>query len=161
MIPKLSRVMMIFAAGLFVVTALSAAQSKDPFIGSWRMNVAKSKYTPGPTPKSVTSTYEVAGKGYRVSVKNEPATGAVQQYSYTSDLDGKDVPVAGNNPNADMIAVKRVDANTLEIVNKKGGKVTTTQRNVVSADGKTRTVTTTGTDASGQKVNNVAVFEKQ
>ena len=161
MIPKLSRVTMACAAGLLAVTALSAAQSKDPFVGSWRMNVAKSKYTPGPAPKSVTSTYEVAGKGYRVSVKNEPATGAVQQYSYNSDLDGKDVPVAGNNPNADMIAVKRVDANTLEIVNKKGGKVTTTQRNVVSADGKTRTVTTTGTDASGQKVNNVAVFEKQ
>ncbi len=152
---------MVFAAGMFAVAALSAAQSKDPFVGTWRLNVAKSKYTPGPTPKSVTSTYEVAGKGYRVSVKNEPATGAVQQYPDTTDLDGKDVPVAGNNPNADMIAVKRVDANTLETVNKKGGKVTTTQKNVVSADGKTRTVTTTGTDAQGQKVNNVGVFEKQ
>ena len=53
-------------------------------------------------------------------------------------------PITGNNPNADMVAVKRIDAHTLESVNKKGGKVTTTQRNVVSADGKTRTVTTTG-----------------
>jgi hypothetical protein len=85
----------------------------------------------------------------------------VQQWSYTTNLDGKDAPVTGNNPNADMQAVKRIDANTLESVNKKGGKVTTTQRNVVSADGKTRTVTTTGTDGQGQKVNNVAVFEKQ
>jgi hypothetical protein len=161
MIPKLSRVTMVFAAGMFVVTALAAAQSKDPFVGSWRINVAKSKYSPGPAPKSVTSTYEAAGNGLKVSVKNEPATGAVQQYSYTSNLDGKDVPVTGNNPNADMIAVRRIDANTLELVSKKGGKVTTTQRNVVAADGKTRTVTTTGTDAQGQKVNNVAVFEKQ
>ena len=94
-------------------------------------------------------------------MKNEPPSGPVQQYPDTSNLDGKDAPVAGNNPNADMIAVKRIDAHTLETVNKKGGKVTTTQKNVVSADGKTRTVTTTGTDAQGQKINNVGVFEKQ
>jgi hypothetical protein len=60
-----------------------------------------------------------------------------------------------------MVAVKRIDTHTLEMVNKKGGKTTTTQRNVVAKDGKTRTVTTTGMDAQGQKVNNVAVFEKQ
>jgi hypothetical protein len=156
-----ARVVTCLAIGLFALTSLASAQSKDPFVGNWRMNVAKSKYTPGPAPKSITSTYEAAGKGYKVSVKNEPASGAVQQYSYTSNLDGADAPVTGNNPNADTIAVKRIDANTLELVSKKGGKVTTTQRNVVSADGKTRTVTTTGTDAQGQKVNNVAVFEKQ
>jgi hypothetical protein len=156
-----ARIVTGLAIGVFALTALAGAQSKDPFVGNWRMNVAKSKYTPGPAPKSITSTYEAAGKGYKVSVKNEPASGAVQQYSYTSNLDGADAAVTGNNPNADTIAVKRIDANTLEVVNKKGGKVTTTQRNVVSADGKTRTVTTSGTDAQGQKVNNVAVFEKQ
>jgi hypothetical protein len=163
MIPKLARVTMVLAAGALTLAAVIAtAQPNDPFLGSWRLNVAKSKYTPGPAPKSVTSTYEAAGKGYKVSVKNEPATGPVQQYSWTSAaLDGKDVPLTGNNPNADTVAVKRIDPNTIELVNKKGGKVTTTQRNVVSADGKTRTVTTTGTDAQGQKVNNVAVFEKQ
>jgi hypothetical protein len=94
-------------------------------------------------------------------VKSEPATGPVQEWSYTSNLDGQDVPISGNNPNADTVSAKRIDANTLEIVNKKNGKVTTTQKNVVAADGKTRTVTTTGTDAQGQKVNNVAVYEKQ
>jgi hypothetical protein len=161
MIPRLARGMVILAPAVLVAGVLAAAQTSDPFVGTWRLNVAKSKYTPGPAPKSITSTYEAAGKGYTVSVKNEPASGPVQQYSYTTALDGKDVPVTGNNPNADMIAVKRIDANTLEIVNKKGGKVTTTQKQVVSADGKTRTVTTTGTDAQGQKVNNVTVFEKQ
>ena len=161
MVPKLARVMMVFAAGIFAFAVMATAQSKDPFVGSWRLNVAKSKYSPGPAPKSVSSTYEAAGKGYKVSVKNEPATGPVQQYSWTSALDGTDSPVTGNNPNADTVAAKRIDANTLEIVSKKGGKVTTTQRNVMAADGKSRTVTTTGTDAQGQKVNNVAVFEKQ
>jgi hypothetical protein len=148
-------------ATVFALTTLGAAQSKDPFVGTCRLNVAKSKYTPGPVPKSVTSTYEAAGKGYKVSVRNEPPTGPLQEYSYTSNLDGTDAKVTGNNPNADVVAAKRIDALTLELVQKKGGKVTTTQRNVVSADGKTRTVTTTGTDAKGQKVNNVAVFEKQ
>ena len=155
-----ARTVTVLAIGWFALAVPTTAQSKDPFVGTWRLNAAKSTYTPGPGPKSMTSTYESAGKGYKVSVRNEPATGPVQQYSYTTNLDGTDSPMTGNNPNADTIAVKRIDANTLEPVNKKGGKVTTTQRNVVSADGKTRTVTTTGTDGQGQKVNNVAVFEK-
>jgi hypothetical protein len=71
------------------------------------------------------------------------------------------MPLTGNNPNADMIAAKRIDSNTIELVSKKGGKVTTTNRSVVSADGKTRTSTVTGVDGQGQKVNNVQVFEKQ
>ena len=160
MIPKLPRVTIMLAAAALTLAVVANAQSKDPFVGTWRLNVAKSKYT-GPAPKSITSTYEAAGQGYKVSVRNEPASGAVQQYSYTTSLDGKDSPITGNNPNADAVAVKRIDANTLELVNKKGGKVTTTQRNVVSPDGKTRTVTTTGTDPQGQKINNVGVFEKQ
>ena len=161
MTPKFARITMILATGALTLAVLATAQTTDPFVGNWRLNVEKSKYTPGPGPKSIASTYEAAGKGYKVSVKNEPPSGPAQQYSYTTNLDGTDAPVTGNNPNADMIAVKRIDARTLEHVSKKGGKPTTTQRNVVSADGKTRTVTTTGTDAQGRKVNNVAVFEKQ
>ncbi len=161
MIPKLARVTLVLAAGVLTFAVLATAQSKDPFVGTWRLNLAKSKYSPGPGPKGTTSTYEAAAQGYKISVRTEPASGPVQQWSYTTNLDGKDMPVTGNNPNADMIAAKRIDANTLELVNKKGGQVTTTQRNVVAPDGKTRTVSTTGTDAQGQKVNNVAVYEKQ
>jgi hypothetical protein len=95
-----------------------------------------------------------------VWVKSTPASGAAQEWSYTTNLDGSDSKVTANHPNADVAAVKRVDATTVEVVNKKGRKETTRQRNVVSADGKTRTVTTTGVDGSGQKVNMVVVFEK-
>jgi len=161
MTPKRARVTLVLAAAMLVMAVLATAQSKDPFVGTWRLDTAKSKYSPGPAPKSQTAIYEAAASGYKVSVTAEPASGAAQKWSYTTALDGKDAPVTGNNPNADMIAVKRIDANTLETVGKKGGKVTTTQRNVVSADGKTRTVTTTGMDGQGQKVNNVAVFVKQ
>ena len=160
MIARLARVAVLLSVAVLVWVFVATAQS-DPFVGTWRLNVAKSKYSPGPVPKSVTSMYEAAGKGYKVSVRNEPASGPVQEYSYTTNLDGAESKITGNNPNADVTSVKRIDAHTLEIVNKKGGKATTTQRNVVSADGKTRTVTTTGTDGQGQKVNNVAVFEKQ
>jgi hypothetical protein len=153
---KIALVVCVLAA-----SAWTAAQSKDPFVGTWTLNVAKSKYSPGPPPKVQTSTYEAAGKGYKVTVKSTPATGAAQEWSYTTSLDGSDAKITGNNPNADVAVVKRIDATTLETVNKKGGKETTRQRNVVSADGKTRTVTTTGVDGSGQKVNNVAVYEKQ
>ena len=153
MIPKLAGLMLI-------LTMTVLAQSKDPFVGTWQANIAKSKYSPGPTPKSITTIYEAAGQGYKVSVKTESTTGPIA-YSYTTNLDGKDSPVTGNNPNADTLAVKRVDANTLESIGKMGGKVTITQRNVISADGKTRTVTTTGVDPKGQKVHNVAVFEKK
>ena len=156
-----ARVTMALAAAMLVMAVVATAQSKDPFVGTWRLDTVKSKYSPGPAPKSQTAMYEAAGQGYKVSVKIEPASGAAQQWSYTTALDGKDVPITGNNPNADMVAVKRIDANTLESVQKKGGKVTLTQRNVVSADGKTRTVSGTGVDGQGQKVNNVTVFVKQ
>jgi hypothetical protein len=151
MISKLSCAAIALALGFVALSMVASAQSKDPFVGTWRLNVAKSKYT----------TYEAAGKGYKISVRNEPPSGPVQQYSYTTTLDGTDSKLTGNNPNADTIAMKRVDANTLESINKRDGKVTVRQRNVVSADGKTRTVTTTGVDAQGRKVNNVGVFEKQ
>jgi hypothetical protein len=157
---KVSRVMIVLA-GVLAVAVLATAQPKDPFVGTWVLNLAKSKYSPGPPPKSTTTTVEAAGKGYKLSVKVEPASGPAQEWSYTTNLDGKDSPITGNNPNADTIAVKRIDAHTLESVNKKGGKVMSTQKNVVSADGKTRTVTTTGTTATGEKVNNVAVYEKK
>jgi hypothetical protein len=161
MVLRLSRVAMVLAAGGLGAGVLAAAQPKDAFVGTWVLNVAKSKYSPGPAPKSASTIIQTAGPGYKFSVKNEPASGAALQWSFTTNLDGKDAPVTGNNPNADTIAVKRIDANTLETVAKMGGKVTTTQRNAVSADGKTRTVTTTGVDAKGQKVNNVAVYERQ
>ena len=96
-----------------------------------------------------------------MSVKAETAAGGTEQWSYTSNLDGKESPITGNNPNSDTVAVKRIDARTLESINKKGGKTTTSQKNVVAVDGKARTVTTTGTDPTGQKISNVAVYEKQ
>jgi hypothetical protein len=150
-------------AGIFAAVLASAvlAQAPDPQVGTWKLNLAKSKYSPGPAPKSATTKIEAAGAGTKVIVDQSPADGAIRHWEFTASYDGKDVPVIGNNPDADMIARTRVNASTVKSISKKGGKVMTTQTSAVSSDGKTRTVTTTGTNAAGQTVNNVAVYDKQ
>jgi hypothetical protein len=142
-----------------IAGSIAAAQTADPIIGTWKLNVAKSKYDPGPAPKSATATFTVAGKGVKFVLEGVTGTGEKAQWSYTANEDGKDYPMTGN-PDADTISLKRIDARTVETTNKKAGKVTTTNRRTVSADGKTLTVTTTGTSSTGVKINNVQVFEK-
>ena len=140
---------------------VAQAQSKpDAVIGTWKLNVAKSKYEPGPAPKGTTLTFEVAGDGVKVSSKGEDASGKPTSTEYTAKYDGKDYPITGSQ-NADTVALKRIDARTQERTDKKGDKVVATSTRVVSADGKTMTVTTKGTNAQGQAVNNVAVWDKQ
>jgi hypothetical protein len=144
-----------------VLAGTVLAQAGDPQVGSWKLNIAKSKYSPGPAPKSATTKIEAAGAGTKVIVDQVQADGTVHHWEFTANYDGKDTPVTGNNPDADMVARTRVDANTVKTISKKGGKVTTSQTSAVSSDGKTRTVTTTGTNAAGKAVNNVAVYDKQ
>ena len=147
--------------GLSVALAGPAGAQTDPQHGLWKLNVAKSKYTPGPGPTSATTTNEAAGAATKVTVDQTFADGTKRHYEFTAGYDGKDTPIVGNNPDADTVARTRVDASTIKTVSKKGGKVTITQTSAVSKDGKTRTVTTTGTNAKGQKVHNVAVYERQ
>jgi len=106
-------------------------------------------------------TTQAAGAGTKVVVDQVLADGTARHYEFTANYDGKHSPVAGNNPDADMVARTRVNANTVEMVSKKSGKVMTTQTSAVSTDGKTRTVTTKGVNAAGNTVNSVAVYERQ
>ena len=142
------------------LTGAAFAQS-DPQVGVWKLNVAKSKFSPGPAPKSGTTTIEAAGAGTRVIVDQIMPDGTKRHWEVTANYDGKDSPITGNNPDSDTVARTRIDATTVQTIAKKGGKVTTTQTSVVSSDGKTRTVTTKGINAKGEQVNNVAVYEKQ
>jgi hypothetical protein len=148
----------VFAA---VLAGTVVAQAADPQVGTWKLNLAKSKYSPGPPPKSATTKIDAAGAGTKVVVDQVQSDGTVRHWEFTANYDGKDSPVTGNNPDADMVARTRVNANTVKTVSKKNGKVTTSQTSEVSSDGKTRTVTTTGMNAAGQAVNNVAVYDKQ
>lgn len=146
--------------GILIVLGSGAFAQSNSDVGTWTLNVAKSKYSPGPAPTSATTKIEAVGAGVKVTV-DQAFAGAPRHWEYTANNDGKDVPVTGNNPDADMISRTRVNATTVQTVNKKGGKVTTTNTSVISSDGKTRTVTQKGTDAKGQVINNVTVYEKQ
>lgn len=139
--------------------AVSVAQSPTPGLGTWKLNVAKSKFSPGPAPKSSSVTFSAAGQGVKAVIDGISGDGAKVHWEYSANFDGKPYPVTGN-PNGDMVVAKRVDATTVETSYTLKGKPTTLNRRVVSADGKTLTVTTTGVNAQGQKVNDVQVFEK-
>jgi hypothetical protein len=144
---------------LFVATAF--AQSSNPAIGTWKLNVAKSKYKAGTPNKSGTTKVEAAGTGVKVMVDAVGGDGTARHWTYTAKYDGKDVPITGNSQYGDVVAVTRVDAQTTRQIYKNGGKVTTTQTSAVSTDGKTRTVTNKGTDGRGRPVDSVAVYDKQ
>ena len=138
----------------------SVAQSADPIPGTWKVNVAKSKYSPGPAPKSSTVVITADAGGYKQVTDTVPAAGAPTHAELTWKMDGMDYPVKGN-PNADTSAYTKVDARSYTVTSKKGGKPTVTTRVVIAADGKSRTSTQTGTDGQGAKVNNTIVYEKQ
>ena len=142
------------------ITSLSA-QASDPRVGTWKLNVAKSKYNPGPAPQSQTLTIEPVGKGEKVTSEAVSADGKRTTTTYTANFDGKDYPLTGSALGADKVSLKRIDARTTERFDKKDGKVIVTIKRVVSADGKTMTATVKGTNAEGKPTNNVAVFEKQ
>lgn len=141
----------------FVGVALSVAD--DAFTGTWKLNESKSKLAAG-MPKNNTVVYEAAGDNTKVTVDGTDKDGKPTHNEWTGKFDGKDYPVTGD-PTADTRAYKKVNDHTLSMTNKKDGKATTTGRIVVSADGKSRTVSTTGTDANGKKVKGKAVYDKQ
>lgn len=155
------KVKAIALAAFVTAAALVTVQAQtDPFAGTWKLNVAKSSYNPGPAPKSGTVTITSEGSTVTVVVDGVSAAGEKVHWQYTGSHDGKPYKIVGNNPDADMVSLKRVPPRSVETTNTLKGKATTTNVRTVSADGKTLTVTTTGVNAAGQTVNNRQVFEK-
>jgi hypothetical protein len=143
-----------------VVALTGAAFAQAPGLGTWTLNVAKSKFSPGPAPKSSTVTFSAAGQGVKAVIDTIGPDGSKIHWEYSANFDGKPAPVTGN-PDGDMVVAKRIDANTIETSYTLKGKPTTVNTRVYSADGKTMTVTSTGTNGQGQKLNNVQVFERK
>ena len=145
-------------AVLFAGAAVCLAADEN--MGTWKLNEAKSKFPPG-APKNHTVKYEAAtGDEMKVIVDGVDGEGKPTHNEWTGKFDGKDYPVTGD-PSADTRSYKKINDNTAELTNKKDGKATLTGRIVVSADGKTRTVTVSGTDANGKKVKYTSVYDKQ
>ena len=150
-------VMLLALGGIRPAPAVAQA---DPHIGTWVLDVNRSKYTPGPPPRAQTSIYSMEGQTWKVVTKGTGMLGQPTSTEFTMAFDGKDHPVRGNT-DYDAVVAKRVDQNTIEFTRKKGGKTVQTATSTVSKDGKTRTVTTTGVNARGDKISTVAVFNRQ
>lgn len=151
----------------FAITLLLAALAPsvvagaaDQHSGTWKMNPAKSKYSPGPAPKSNTVKIDSDADNIKLSSDGIDAAGNPTHVEYTAKYDGKDYPITGL-PNADTVAIERLDASTIRSTLKKGDQVVMTVTSVISKNGKTRTSTFKGKDAQGQDVNNVVVYDKQ
>jgi hypothetical protein len=140
--------------------AAGAAAQTDPIVGTWKLDPAKSTYKPGPAPKSATVVIEpTTGKGMKVAIDAVMADGPIK-WGYSNGRDGKETPVTGNAA-YDTVSVTQDSATEGTIVYKKAGKTAVTAKTSVSKDGKTMTVTSTGTNPAGQAMHNVAVYTKQ
>ncbi len=138
----------------------SAASATDPIIGTWKLDLAKSKFSPGPAPKSHTRTYAATADGIDLTFDTVAADGTTTSGKSSYKYDGKDYPITGSS-DFDTVALKRTDANTVESTQKKAGKDVGTTSRTVSKDGKVMTLKVKGTNAQGKAYNNVMVFEKQ
>ena len=147
-----------------VFTSVVAQDTDKAYFGTWKLNVAKSKFDPGPGPKELTRIHEDAGGGQvRVTTKSVNAQGAQTQTTYTYRGDGQDNPITGvQGAGPVKIAIKAVDPYTVTYQQKLAdGTVVVAGQRVLSKDGKTMTITATGTTAQGQKTSSTQIFEKQ
>lgn len=149
-------------AGVLVVAScgVALAQDKDPANGTWKLNVSKSKFSPGPAPKEMTVTIEPAGPGRKVEVSGVAGDGTPVKWGYSGNFDGKEIRITGSNPDADVVVLKRLSPTTTRSTWKKSGKQTLVNGVSVSADGKTLTVAAKGVNAKGQTVQNTYIYEK-
>lgn len=151
------RVILLTLAALFASATVCLAQ--NPHMGTWKLNEAKSKFSPGAS-KNHTVVYEAAGDSVKVIVDGVDGAGNSTHNEWTGKFDRKFYPVTGD-PISDMRSYRKINNRTLALTGKKDGKVTLTGRIVASANGRTRTITTTGTDSQGKRFSNRAVYDKE
>lgn len=141
-------------------TALAVAAGKDPVLGTWQLNVSKSKFTAGPAVKSQTRTYSQSEGGISLLMKSVGADGNESTTTTTYHLNGKAYPITGN-PDYDTLSATKVNSHTAKFTLKRGAKVVGHTTRTVSKDGKTLTATTKLTPPSGEKTDSVLVFDRQ
>ena len=141
------------------MSGVAVSLAQNPNIGTWKLNERKSKFAPGVT-KNHTVVYEDAGEDVKVTTDGTDKDGKPTHSEGTGKLDGKDYPVTGD-PNSDARSVTKIDDRHLDFDVKNRGVVTTVGHVIVSTDGRSRTVRTTSSDATGKKASSTAVYDKQ
>ena len=146
--------------GAMLALATNAALAADSAAGTWKLNAAKSTFSPGPAPKSQTRTYVESAQGMSLTIKTVAADGKDSAYTITYSYDGKPYAATGS-PDFDMVSVTRVDASTVTSIQTKAGKAVGTGTRSVSKDGKTMTFAAKFTDAKGVKHDDMSIFDRQ
>lgn len=151
------------ALATLAIASATVALAADHSLGTWKLNVEKSKYSPGPLPvKSLSTTREADGDGVKATTTGERADGSAINATYTAKFDGSPASVSGQGAPYDTISIKQVNAGTFTYETKNSStKYHATGRLVVSKDGKTMTMKGSGTDAEGKPMTVTLVYEKQ
>jgi hypothetical protein len=132
-------------------------------VGTWKLNLEKSKYPAGTAPKSLTRTVAVDGDSVKYSFEGQGPDGAALSYGFTAKYDGKDYEISGSGMpyGADHISIKKLNSHQFSAVLKKGDKVVANNTTTISHDGKTATLNSKGADAKGKPVKSTAIYDKQ
>ena len=138
----------------------SSTWAADASVGTWKLNVAKSTFRPGPPPAAETRIYQSQPEGVKTTVTTTWADRKTTTVEYPANYDGKDYPVSGSR-DIDAVALTRMDEFTSAATLKHAGKEIGVARRVVSPDRKTMTITYKGINSIGDKVDNVAVYDRQ
>ena len=147
--------------GLAAMLAFTTvAMAANPVVGTWQLNLAKSKFSPGPAPKTDTRTYTESADGITMIWKSVAADGKEMNVKSTFKTDGKDYPLTGS-ANFDTLSLKQVDSHTVHSIQKKGGKVVGETTRTVSKDGKELTLASKGSTTDGVAYDNVMVYDKK
>ncbi len=134
--------------------------AENPFVGSWKKDVAKSAAASASSPDDSVMRVEAHDGGIRVIRELAGSKGESGRWEYIATFDGKDSPIA-NDPHRDSIAFQQIDSHTLQAINKKDGKVTSSPRWAVSKDGQTLTISWQDKNAQGEPINNVRIYNRQ
>jgi hypothetical protein len=154
-------VVLVSLAALLAASSTARTQS-DPWMGTWKVNLARSTYKPGPTPTVAgTIKMEPVAGGFKTTIDATNPQGQPIHTETVGKFDGKANPVTGAPAPNTTAAYKRINGRTFEVQGEVDGKPTVTTRVVVSSDGRTLTATQTGKNAQGENVNNIIVAEKQ
>ena len=156
---RLFKTLSVFALVL-AATGIASGQS-DPRMGTWKLNVTKSKFDPAASRKSETRTYQMSDGAVMVHSETILSDGSKQEVSFNGTPDGKDhLYSATPSFYADTVSVRREGRGFIG-ESKKDGNLLFTTTDSFSADGKIMTLTTKGVNSKGQSVNSVRVYEKQ
>ena len=136
-----------------------AADAPDPVVGTWKLDTAKSKFPPGPAPKSQTRTYAATAQGTAMTFTGVAADGSATSGKSTFKYDGKDYKITGS-PDYDTLSLKRLNGTTVRADLKKGGKVIGTTVRTITGHGKVLTLSSKGKGATGAAFDTVMVFDK-